>query len=92
MAKLLVTAEVNDVAKWEKSFRTHGEMFKSSGVRSPALIGTNENNEVAVLQEVDDPGTAMENLTSPKYVEAMEADGVKRDTVKIFIMDKEFSY
>ena len=92
MAKLLVTAQVKDPAQWEKSFRTHGEMFKSSGVKSPALIGTNENNEVAVLQEVDDPGTAIEDLNTPEYIKAMEADGVKRDTVKIFVLDKEFSY
>jgi hypothetical protein len=92
MAKLLVTAQVNDPAQWEKSFRTHGEMFKSSGVKSPALIGTNENNEVAVLQEVDDPGAAMEDLNTQEYIQAMEADGVKRDTVKIFVLDKEFSY
>ena len=92
MAKLLVTAEVNDPAQWEKGFRTHGELFKSFGVKSPTLFGKNENNEVAVLQDVDDPGAAVEALNSPENIQAMGADGVKRDTVKAFILDKEFSF
>jgi hypothetical protein len=31
-------------------------------------------------------------LSSPENVQAMEADGVKRQTVKAFILDKEFSF
>jgi hypothetical protein len=92
MAKILVTAEVEDRTEWEASFRTHGELFRSFGFKSPALIGTNENNEVAVLLGVDDAEAAMETLSSPKNVQAMEADGVKRETVKALILDKEFSF
>lgn len=92
MAKLLVTAEVNDLAKWEKGFRTHGDLFKGFGVKSPTLFGANENNEVAVLQEIDDPAAAIDAMNSPENTRAMEADGVKRDTVKIFVLDKEFSF
>jgi hypothetical protein len=92
MAKLLVTAEVKDPAQWEKSFRTHGDLFKSFGVKSPTLFGANDNNEVAVLQEIDDPGAAMDAMNSPENTQAMEADGVKRDTVRAFILDKEFSF
>jgi len=92
MAKLLVTAEVNDPVKWEKGFRTHGELFKGFGVKSPTVFGANDNNEVAVLQEIDDPGAAMDAMNSPENTQAMEADGVKRDTVKTFILDKEFSF
>jgi hypothetical protein len=92
MAKVLVTAEVKDRAQWEKSFRSHGEMFRSSGVKGTTLVGINENNEVAVLQEIDDPVTAMDNLNTPEYIKAMEADGVKRDTVKTFVLDKEFTF
>lgn len=92
MPKLIVTAEVEDRTEWEKSFRTHGELFRGFGFKSPALIGTNENNEVAVLMSVDDPEAAMATLSSRENVQAMEADGVKRETVKALILDKEFSF
>ena len=92
MPKLLVTAEVEDRTEWEKSFRTHGELFRGFGFESPVLIGTNENNEVAVLLSVDDGETAMATLSSPENVQAMNADGVKRETVKALILDKEFSF
>jgi hypothetical protein len=92
MAKLLVTAEVEDRTEWEKSFRTHGKLFRGFGFKGPALIGTNENNEVAVLLSVDDGKAAMATLSSPENVQAMEADGVKRETVKALIVDKEFSF
>ena len=92
MPKLLVTAEVEDRATWERSFRTHGKLFRGFGFASPALISTNENNEVAVLLSVEDGATALATLSSPENVQAMEADGVKRQTVKAFILDKEFSF
>lgn len=93
MAKFLVTAQVKDRAQWEKSFRTHGELFRNFGVvSSPILFGTNENNEVAVLENVDNLESVMAALNSPENIEAMEADGVKRETVKVFILDKELSF
>lgn len=92
MPKLLVTAKVEDRTDWEKSFRTHGKLFRDLGFKSPALFGTNENNEVAVLMSVDDGQVAMANLRSPENVQAMSADGVKRETVKALILDKEFTF
>jgi hypothetical protein len=32
----------------------------------------------------------MEVLESPDTAEAMESDGVKQDTVKVYVLDKEF--
>lgn len=92
MVKLLVTAEVENRTEWEKSFRTHGELFRGFGFKSPISIGTNENNEVAVIVSADDAQAAMATLTTPENVQAMEADGVKRDTVRALILDKEFTF
>ena len=92
MARLLVTAEVEDRTAWESSFRTHGDLFRGFGFKSPISIGTNENNEVAVLVSVDDAQAAMATLSTPENVEAMEADGVKRETVRALILDKDFSF
>ena len=30
MPKVVVTAQVEDAAKWEEEFRTHGDLFRSS--------------------------------------------------------------
>lgn len=92
MAKVIVTAQVDDLDKWERGFRTHGEMFRGQGVASPVLIGTSGDNEVAVFEEVDDVDSLMANLTSPETIEAMANDGVRRDTVKLFILDRDFSF
>jgi hypothetical protein len=92
MPKLLVTAKVADRTAWEKSFRTHGELFRGFGFGSPVLLGTNDNNEVAVVVSVDDGKAAMATLSSPENVKAMNADGVMGETVKALILDKEFSF
>ena len=42
--------------------------------------------------EPDDVNKWLEILESPATEEAMNYDGVKRDTVKVFVLDKEFRY
>ena len=49
-----------------------------------------EGNEVAVCFEPDDLDALLEGLDSPETAEAMAIDGVKRETVKIYVLDKEF--
>ena len=50
-----------------------------------------EHNEVGILFEADNLDKYMELLDSPATAEAMEIDGVKRDTVKIYVLDKTFT-
>ncbi len=90
MPKVIVTSQVEDPAKWEEGFRTHGDLFRSQTVTKPINFATIEGNEVAVCVESDDLKTFMDILDSPATTEAMESDGVKRDTVKVFVLDKEF--
>jgi len=89
MTKIIVTAEVEDSARWEAGFRTHGDLFRSQTV-SRVEFATGEGNEVAVCFEPADFDKFMELFESPATAEAMEADGVKRETVKVYVMDKEF--
>ena len=88
MPKLVVTAQVEDVAKWETGFRTHGDLFRSQGITT-MNFGVGEGNEVALYQEVDDLAKWREILESDATGEAMAIDGVKRETVKVFVLDKE---
>ncbi|MCK5277042.1 MAG: hypothetical protein KAK04_00870 [Cyclobacteriaceae bacterium] len=89
MAKVVITAEVEDLVKWEEGFRTHGNLFRSQTNTKPISIATNDGNEVALIFEPEDLDTFMRLLDS-EGPEAMANDGVIRETVKLFIMDKEF--
>ena len=93
MAKVLLTAQVKNVDAWEKAFRTHGELFKSQGQpTSPILYSKGPGNEVAVYSEVADASAYRNMVASPETVAAMEQDGVKRETVKVFVLDNEFRF
>ena len=89
MSKVVVTAEVEDHVKWEKNFRTHGDLFRTQTVTKPVTFATIEGNHVAVCLEPDDLDTCLKALDSPATAEAMAFDGVKRETVKVFVLDKE---
>jgi hypothetical protein len=52
MAKVVITATVADGARWESSFRTHGDIFQTYGLRGPVEF-TVSGNEVALCV---DPG------------------------------------
>jgi hypothetical protein len=90
MPKVVVTAQVEDPLKWEQNFRTHGDLFRSQTVSLPIDFSTIEGNHVAVCLEPNDLTTFMKALDSPATAEAMAFDGVKRDTVKVFVLDKTF--
>jgi hypothetical protein len=89
MPKVVVTAQVEDPVKWEKNFRTHGDLFRTQTVTKPVSFATIEGNHVAVCLEPDDLDTCMKILDSRATAEAMAFDGVKRETVKVFVLDKE---
>ncbi len=90
MPRVIITAQVDDAANWEKGFRSHGDLFKEQTV-SVVNFAATDDNEVALVFECDDLDKYMELLESPATEEAMKFDGVKRDTVKIFTLDKEFA-
>lgn len=93
MAKIVMTAQVEDLSKWEERFRTHGDVFRSQTIISPYSIATSEDgNQVALYAEVTDVDTFLSGLESPATAEAMAFDGVKRETVKLFVLDKEFHF
>jgi uncharacterized CHY-type Zn-finger protein len=88
MTKVLITGQVEDSAKWEAGFRTHADLFRSMSI-TKLEFATTANNEVAICGETTDLNKYMEIFNSPATAEAMAFDGVKRDTVKVFVLDKE---
>ena len=91
MARIVVTAQVEDLVKWEEGFRKHGDLFRSQTVSGPIGMATTEENDVAVCFEAENLDTFMDVLNSDATAEAMAFDGVNRDTVKVFVMDREFT-
>ncbi len=88
MTKVLIIAQVEDSVKWEAGFRSHADLFRTMSITSQTFT-TTTNNEVAICSDTSDLAKYMEVLNSQATVDAMSFDGVKRDTVKIFVLDKE---
>ena len=91
MAKIIITAKVEDAAKWEEGFRTHGDLLRSM-TSTVSYFTISADNELTIYADVDDVDKYFEVLDSPATEEAMAFDGVLRDTVKVSVLDKEFSY
>jgi hypothetical protein len=88
MPRVVITAEVENVEKWEKGFRTHGDLFRQMGV-SRMEFATGPGNRIAVSGETNNLDAYMKIYDSPATADAMAFDGIKRDTVQMFVLDKE---
>ena len=91
MAKVIITAQVEDSAKWEEGFRTHGELLRSM-TSTVTYFTISKDNELTLYAEPNDVDKFLEVMDSPATEEAMVYDGVKRDTVRVSVLDKEFRY
>ena len=89
MHRIVVVAEIEDAAKWEEGFRTHGDLFRSQTVTSCHYSITGDH--VAVYFEAEDLDAYLQGLESPETAEAMAVDGLKQETVKVFVVDKQFT-
>ncbi len=88
MPKVIVTAQVKDPKKWEESFKTHNDLFSRQRLTRPIDYGVSDSH-VAVCFETSDLQNLTSILQSPETADAMESDGVMRDTVHVFVLDKE---
>jgi hypothetical protein len=91
MAKIVLTAKVENATKWEERLRTHGELLKTTTSKAVYYTVT-KDNEVAMYGEAADLDKYFEVMASPAIAESMAYDGAKRETVKTFVLDKEFKY
>jgi hypothetical protein len=85
MPRLIVTAEVEDPEAWEKGFRTHADLFRSQTCSQ--MEYSINGNQVAVLASPEDFDAFMALFEAPETAQAMEFDGVKRETVKTYVVD-----
>ena len=89
MASVIITAEVENGTDWEREFRTHADLFRSQTSKSPMRFSVTGDNRVAIYTEVADLSTFQEVLDSQATTDAMANDGVKRETVQMYVLDKE---
>ncbi len=90
MSRAIITAQVEDSADWENGFRRHTGLFNDYTATAIHFAAT-DDNEVAILWEVANLEKFLEMLDAPETAEAMAYDGVKRETVKVYVLDKEFN-
>jgi hypothetical protein len=90
MCKVVMVVEVKDLAKAEEGFRTHADLFRSLNTTKPIRFGTIGGNQIAACFEPDDVAVFVKGMESQAAADAMDFDGVKRETVKVFVLDKTF--
>jgi len=91
MPRVVITAQVENSDAWEKGFHKHGQLLRSMS-QSATYFATTADNEVVLYSEPEDLDKYMEVLESQNTADAMAFDGVKRETVKVYVLDKEFDY
>jgi hypothetical protein len=90
MYKVVMMVEVEDLVKAQEGFRTHADLFRSLTITKPIHFGTIGGNQIAACFEPDDEAVFVKGMESQAAADAMEVDGVKRETVKVFVLDKTF--
>ena len=89
MTQVILTADVEDGARWEAAYRTHGDLFRDAGITSVNFT-VGSDNHVVLCTEVDDVDAYMDFIKADVTQTAMKGDGVKRETVKVFVLEKSF--
>jgi hypothetical protein len=87
MPRVVALASVENSAEWEQRFRTHVDVFKAY-TATAVDFATTSDNEIAICFEVENLDTYLQQMKSPEPEAAMAHDGVKRETVKLFVLDK----
>lgn len=92
MTKIVVIARCKDQAQWEAGFRSHADLFRTTyGISKPVSYGVGDDNYVGACFETDDLAKAMSAISAAETASAMESDGLLRDTVKVFVFDKDLT-
>lgn len=95
MARVVMIGEVEASAKWEERFRSHKDLFSTIyGTMGMHVIHftTTDDNEFVLYSEPPDLNAWLETLNSAEIGAAMAEDGVKRETVRIHVLDKDLTF
>jgi hypothetical protein len=84
MTTLLVIHEVDDVDHWLAS-PTREEFFGPKGLTARTFTDPNGSNRVGLIVETPDLATFESALQADGAEDAMKSDGVRADTIQIFV-------
>ena len=93
MPRIVATIEVEDLAEWEKGFLTHGDLFRRQTIEGRYdYTMIEDGNRVVLCADVRDIDTFFEVLGTPDGEDAKDVDGVKRESIRFYVMDKTFTF
>jgi len=84
MTTLLVIHEVDDVDHWLKSTKRE-EVLGPMGISARTFVDPDKSNRVALIVETPNFETWQKALESEDAAEAMKHDGVRPDTLQVFV-------
>lgn len=84
MPKLVATHEVDDVAHWLASSK-RDEVFSGIAKNLTTYVLPGDGNRVALSMDVADMDALDAMMKSEKGAEAMKHDGVRPDTVVMYV-------
>ena len=93
MPRVVATIEVEDLSEWEENFRTHGDLFRRQTIKGHydyAMI--EDGNRVVLSADVDDIDTFFKVLGSQDADDAKDFDGVKRESIQFYVLDRRFEF
>ena len=82
--KVLAIHDVDDVEHWFTSEK-RSEFFDARGMSATAFRSPDGGNTVAVVIETPDMDALQAALATPEAAAAMEHDGVKAETLRLFV-------
>ena len=91
MPRVVLTAKVEDAARWDEAFRSNGDLFRELWGGRPVPdfhLTTTDDNDAVLYFEVEDLDHYFALQETPEIAEAMERDGVKPDSVNIYVLDQ----
>lgn len=95
MSRVVMIAEVEDTKAWVERFRSHREMFAEQyGTMGMNVIHftTSDGNKVVLSADPPDVDAYFASLDSEETKAAMAEDGVKRETVEVYVLDQELLF
>ncbi len=84
MPKLVATHEVDDVAHWLASPK-RAEVFAGVATNLTTYVLPGDSNRVALTMDVEDMDALDTMMKSQAGAEAMKYDGVRPDTIQVFV-------
>lgn len=84
MPRLVATHEVDDVAHWLASPK-RDEVFAGIATNLTTYVLPGDSNKVALSMDVEDMGALDAMMKSQAGADAMKYDGVRPDTVVLYV-------